>query len=825
MQRGNGSGRGLNNYNQKIDSLSFNNEPYDSGKDIPYYHYDNQFKQPGNFFDNPFAPFPPNQKQKIGKEQQNDFKKSLDMMNSIVPKKIRKTVNDDENEHSMTNSFFIDKKQERNEEPDEGKRSTSSKRSNWVIQSFIPQKRKNELDDLRELLVKSGKEKRARKSVKNGKYTDKEFPPHTTSILGFNEHKGYKNIDLQKLVWMRPENFFKGDIRVYKSIEPDDIIQGGLGDCYLLAALSSIAANPERLERIFLTKNYSKEGIYIVALCINGIWEDVLIDDYFPCRPDNRKPAFNSSKKNELWVMLVEKAWAKVHGGYMNIAAGLTREALRDLTGAPAKTFFMEDGREGLWKIIHQAFDRKFVMTAGSDNFDYGRDTFMPKIGIAGSHAYSLLEVYEIDKLTKKIIPYKQRKVIPDKNKDKIVKLRNPWAKGEWNGDWSDNSSKWTPELRQILGIGRKDDGVFFMDYANFSKYFIDVQICYFHDKYKYSSIVAQSEDKERVYFRFVIKKAGEYYFSINQKNRRFFSKAYEYSYSPISLFMGYVDLKKNFIHVGNGIKEDKENWIAYKCQPGVYYAFVMTPWKSVVNEFSFSVYGPSVVKIEKLSRIDEIQSAFERFLISHSQTSKGEWIQHSNTSIFYKRFDEKSGLGYLHFKNKHTKHIANITVEFIRQKNMRFCEPFQGLSASVKIKPGKHRIIAYEPLGYPSSCEMKILFKLSQISKVDNMAVKKDGVKLIKKKNGKDIGINCYIVKGEDFVAFQYINKHKAYYLFEKLILKLEGCYIEGENGNILEVIVKPNSEKTYFVNKKKGANRFDLAVVKLEYNVLEIK
>lgn len=39
--------------------------------------------------------------------------------------------------------------------------------------------------------------------------------------------------------------------------------------------------------------------------------------------------------------MIIEKAWAKVHGGYMNIYEGLTREALRDFTGASAKTFFI----------------------------------------------------------------------------------------------------------------------------------------------------------------------------------------------------------------------------------------------------------------------------------------------------------------------------------------------------------------------------------------------------------------------------------------------------------------------------------------------------
>jgi calpain-15 len=31
----------------------------------------------------------------------------------------------------------------------------------------------------------------------------------------------------------------------------------------------------------------------------------------------------------------------------------------------------------------------------------------------------------------------------------RLMKLRNPWGnKGEWNGDWSDKSEKWTPELK-----------------------------------------------------------------------------------------------------------------------------------------------------------------------------------------------------------------------------------------------------------------------------------------------------------------------------------------------------------------------------------------
>ena len=109
------------------------------------------------------------------------------------------------------------------------------------------------------------------------------------------------------------------------------------------------------MERLFLTKKVNREGIYVVALCINGIWEDVVMDDLFPCKRYSRTPAFNHSKTGELWVMILEKAWAKVHGGYMNIAAGLTREALRDLTGASAKTYFTSDKGANVWERLIRA--------------------------------------------------------------------------------------------------------------------------------------------------------------------------------------------------------------------------------------------------------------------------------------------------------------------------------------------------------------------------------------------------------------------------------------------------------------------------------------
>lgn len=73
-------------------------------------------------------------------------------------------------------------------------------------------------------------------------------------------------------------------------------------------------------------------------MCYNGEWKAVWIDDQFPCHKSYSEPAFTKGNGNELWVLILEKAWAKLWGSYGVIEAGLCREALRALTGAPTET-------------------------------------------------------------------------------------------------------------------------------------------------------------------------------------------------------------------------------------------------------------------------------------------------------------------------------------------------------------------------------------------------------------------------------------------------------------------------------------------------------
>ena len=120
----------------------------------------------------------------------------------------------------------------------------------------------------------------------------------------------------------------KGDIKA------EDIEQGRLGDCYFLASLAALAQRSRpTLERALLV---GAQGVFGVRWFVGGRPCTTWVDDRFPCR--DGKPVFSHSSDGELWVLLLEKAYAKENGGsYAAIVGGSAGDALADLTGESAR--------------------------------------------------------------------------------------------------------------------------------------------------------------------------------------------------------------------------------------------------------------------------------------------------------------------------------------------------------------------------------------------------------------------------------------------------------------------------------------------------------
>ncbi len=86
-----------------------------------------------------------------------------------------------------------------------------------------------------------------------------------------------------------------------------------------------------------------------VKLFVDGVWTTIPLD---ACFPVNNFGGFCGAQPhhNEVWVMLLEKAWAKIYKSYDNIIAGYNHEGLVAISGAP--TVQVSSKKEGFLKNI-----------------------------------------------------------------------------------------------------------------------------------------------------------------------------------------------------------------------------------------------------------------------------------------------------------------------------------------------------------------------------------------------------------------------------------------------------------------------------------------
>lgn len=61
-------------------------------------------------------------------------------------------------------------------------------------------------------------------------------------------------------------------------MEPNDIKQGYLGDCYFLAGLAALAERPDRIFSLFLLKEPNQVKYYSVKMLYKGKWMTIDMD-------------------------------------------------------------------------------------------------------------------------------------------------------------------------------------------------------------------------------------------------------------------------------------------------------------------------------------------------------------------------------------------------------------------------------------------------------------------------------------------------------------------------------------------------------------------
>ncbi|CAM9318942.1 unnamed protein product, partial [Ectocarpus fasciculatus] len=325
---------------------------------------------------------------------------------------------------------------------------------------------------------------------RNYQFVDPEFPPGDVSLGPTPARPRIQN-------W-RCAPGINEQVRLFEDgTDPDDVDTGAFDTDWLLSAISMLAAAggvgdggiDEQVANLFIghfaldgdITFHTEVGGYCVRLFKNGIWTPIVVDDMFPMlrneywSNDNKGIATAHSKEcSEIWVALIEKAYAKYYGSYSAIEKGFVHHALSDLTGCEAESIDLANAGRGpgkidTWDKIMRFRRNGYLLGAGT-----GSSALVDKeildMGIVFNACYVIYDVRSVDG-------------------HMLLKLRNPPGNHEeWKGDWSDKSSLWTKRLKKKLEWTDEDDNTFWMSFDDFCNVYRHLYVCRWYDKKRWKT-------------------------------------------------------------------------------------------------------------------------------------------------------------------------------------------------------------------------------------------------------------------------------------------------------------------------------------------------
>lgn len=244
-------------------------------------------------------------------------------------------------------------------------------------------------------------------AITNPRGPDGEMPIMARAPLF---HKGAKDVD---------------------EVAMNDIKQGGIGDCYLMATLGAVAHQDPQAIKNMIREN--RDGTYTVTFKERLPFSNppayndrkITVTPDFPGGIGGNQHAgpgdLDTKGFREIWPLVIEKAYAQYKGGYAEIGRGDKPHYMMELiTGRPAVS---DPDREdfsgiGVGKPIGQYGMSKFSFDDVANDLRNGKSVVLgtsdavgtSMYGLRGKHAYTVESAYT------------------DADGKQWLKLYNPWG-------------------------------------------------------------------------------------------------------------------------------------------------------------------------------------------------------------------------------------------------------------------------------------------------------------------------------------------------------------------------------------------------------------
>ncbi|XP_044162646.1 calpain-1 catalytic subunit-like [Bufo gargarizans] len=299
-------------------------------------------------------------------------------------------------------------------------------------------------------------------------------PPSSSSgpLFEDNTFPQDKALHIDGIKWKRPKEICQCPRFIVDGATRMDVCQGNLSNCWFLSAVACLSLYPQLLEQVVpMDQDFGDgySGKFRFRFWQYGHWVDVMVDDLLPTVPaqSNGRTQYNllfvhSKDKDEFWSSLLEKAYAKLKGGYSALQMGFAGEALEDMTGGVVQSCDTSGPMSDLWSHLHNMLERGALICCGNTQGEIETSNLM---GILSYHMYSVTGAKEVQTL---------------RGSESLLRIRNPWGHTEWIGPWRDGGPEWQsvtdPEQSENVIL---EDGEFWMAVEDFQKNFHLLEICH----------------------------------------------------------------------------------------------------------------------------------------------------------------------------------------------------------------------------------------------------------------------------------------------------------------------------------------------------------
>ena len=660
-------------------------------------------------------------------------------------------------------------------------------------------------------------------------FIDINFLPCDNSVINSKYDENLKNFLEYVIHWRRPEEFIQNELnenndfdmalRVFsrdKEPDPNDIRQGLIPCSHLDSALSSLAEKYNLIKRLFKNDTYNENGLYQIKLCVGGEWTTVVVDDYFPCIPMS-SPLVTASQSNELWILILEKALAKVYDCYYNLTCLNLSDFFLTLTGCPSFSYNLEnlqneEKKDIFNKIKNFVLEKKYLVVAiskmndldsNNNNEENEDDTGLT----VPNYGYTIID-------------------IKMKYKPNLIVLRRVWfdEKRENNIDnYINNLINEYPSL-----VNEFNDNVLVLTFKDFLKEFSSLAVCLtknweeVHIRGKFVKIgdeITNNEENEQVmskwYYSINLEKQTNLIISLFQDEDKFKENDARKNLLDISISVLKLELNNNsnkneIIHIQT---------YDFSMSPNLQLEFNLPPGQYlIVPRTSGCLFGRSLLnnlKTENKNNDNVVE-------IYNVETKIFSSIFINTVKDIFKKFDIllNKSLGFREFK-QFLECVKVDTSSFDENVFKNITEEFQSFNGCItengfvefwkkktieNIEEVKNwlKALGYDNDLYPlkSRCFMLTFHSDIPISvsardalstdlnkKIDKLIIKSMGEKI---KNKKDISVFQYQSKISNIYSYGCLNEGNEPYRVSINFKSENNIYSYGKNK--IEKIVQPN-------------------------------